>query len=113
MARTLLDSGWERTTAGQAFELAHMRYRNEYVNITTQHDWEDESLLIHVSDFGYTVGVRGVVSYQEGLEDFLTVLIAWQDRVTLENFDDLLRAFARNGHDAYRLDGDDATPVHP
>jgi hypothetical protein len=113
MARALLNAGWDRTTAGSTFGFAHMRRRTEGAHVTTYHIYDEQTVLLHVSNLEQSEGLRGLLVYEDDLNGFLDTLISWQDRLTIDELEASLRDFAAAGYETYRLDGDTAIPVLP
>ncbi|MEV7679736.1 hypothetical protein AB0O64_14425 [Streptomyces sp. NPDC088341] len=108
---TLAIHGWERSSAGRAFELAHMVFRNRNARLLVEHVWREAIIEISVTTLDGAEGERGIVVYGGNIETVLNLLTSGQDSLAVINFRSLLEEFSNAGLKSYLLHGDDLTEI--
>ncbi|MFE4829913.1 hypothetical protein [Streptomyces sp. NPDC056672] len=97
---TLAVHGWERSSAGRAFGLAHMVFRNRNARLLVEHVWQDAIIELYATTLDGVEGERGLVCYRGNTEATLN-LISGQDSLSVINFRSMLDEFSNAGLRTY------------
>ncbi len=86
---TLGAAGWEKTDKANVVSMAEMQYDNGQMHLELEHDPQDDSLIFRM--FGPHGELFFVVYYKEKLAVWLQGLIAIQDALNEQNYQEYIR----------------------
>lgn len=86
---TLGAAGWAKPDKAKVVSMAEMEYDNERVHLEIEHDPSDDSLIFRL--FGHHGELFLVVYYKEQLSEWLHALIAIQNKLDEQNYQEYIR----------------------
>ncbi|MBN2135400.1 MAG: hypothetical protein JW737_06680 [Acidobacteria bacterium] len=109
---TLDAAGWKKTDKARIVSMAEMEYDNNQMHLELEHDDSDDSVIFRM--FGAHGELFFVAYYEDKLTEWLNALIAIQDFLNEQNYQEYIRQllpicplYIDNGEDLIPLTDDD------
>ncbi|MGW3567077.1 hypothetical protein ACWDSL_24955 [Streptomyces sp. NPDC000941] len=105
----LREAGWDMAEGASTLDLASLFYDNGRMVAEVEHHYERQELLLTLtSPDGRQVTVYPV--YGDSLETTLDAIVGFQDRVTPDNFQEMLGELVAACPEVYVQEGEDDEP---
>lgn len=102
-------AGWDMAEGAVTLDRAALVYDNGQITIEVEQDYDRHELLLTLaSPDGREITVYPV--YGDSLEATLDAIVSFQDRVTAENFQDILRELVVTCPEVYIQEDEDDEP---
>jgi hypothetical protein len=116
LSRTIVErltrEGWEQTTRSRESGVAESVHNNGDMRMSIFQSIEDRSLALTLVDIESGGSLRFDVEYGDSIARLLDILTAWQDRLSVDNFRDMMNEIASSFPETYAepFEGDEDTP---
>jgi hypothetical protein len=108
----LTESGWEQTTRSKESGVPEMVFNNGRMRTSIFQSIADKSLMLHLIDIDSGGYLRFDIGYNESIHPLIHILSEWQDRVSAENFHNMINEVATVFPETFAepFEGDEDSP---
>ncbi|MEU1302592.1 hypothetical protein [Streptomyces shenzhenensis] len=90
----LSKAGWKQTTRSKESEVPEFYFTNSKFHTSAFQSIEGESLMLTIVDLESQGYQRFDIQYDESLSSLLSILVKWQNKVSVRNFLDMINEIA-------------------